>query len=96
MAYLDEQQRQKLLNELKDMNFNQARRRLRRLDPRGRLAFFRNAQEVGRFMTRFDLESLGTRVTLVEGHRDAAKDGKLKSEFELVEVIVEPTPDNRL
>lgn len=95
MAYLNEQERLALLNELKDMSFNRAKGKVRSLDPNARLAFYRNAQEVGRWMTRYELPSLGTRVTLVESHEDVAKNSKMKSEFELVEVIIEPTPDNR-
>jgi hypothetical protein len=43
-------------------------------------------------MTRFDLPTLGTRVTLVESHQDAQHGEKIKSEFELSEVIVEALP----
>lgn len=95
MAYLNEQQRLELLNELKQMNFNRAKGKLRRMDPKARLVFYRNAQSVGRWMTRYDLEGLGTRVTLVEENRVEDKDSRLKSRWELVEVLVEPTPDNR-
>lgn len=96
MAYLNEQQREQLLNELKNMTFNQATWKLRRMDKRGRLAFYRNAQQTGRWLTRYDLEGLGTRVTLVEKHIDKPdKNNRTKAEFEFVEVIVEPTPDNR-
>lgn len=95
MAYLNEQERLKLLNELKDMKFNKAKGKVRGMDPKARLAFYRNAQQVGRWMTRYDLPTLGTRVTLVESHRDKGDGAKLKSEFEMVEVIVEPTPDNK-
>jgi hypothetical protein len=95
MAYLNEQERLALLNELKDMTFNRAKGKVRSLDPKARLAYFRNAQQVGRWMTRYDLPSLGTRVTLVESHRDVPQNTKTKSEFELIEVIIEPTPDNR-
>jgi hypothetical protein len=96
MAYLNEQERLALLDELKDMSFNRAKGKLRSLDPKARLAFFRNAQQVGRWMTRYELPSLGARVTLVESHRDVPNNSKTKSEFEMVEVIIEPTPDNRM
>jgi hypothetical protein len=95
MAYLNEQERLALVNELKEMSFNRAKGKVRSLDPKARLAFYRNAQRVGQWMTRYELPGLGTRVTLVESHRDVQKNAKIKSEFELVEVIVEPTPDNR-
>jgi hypothetical protein len=95
MAYLNAQERLALLNELKDMSFNRAKGKIRSLDPKGRLAFYRNSQEVGRWLTRYELPTLGTRITLVESHRDEGKDSKVKSEFQFEEVIVEPTPDNR-
>jgi len=97
MAYLNEQERDALLNELKNMSFRQAQGKLRSLDEKGRMAYFRNAQQTGRWMTRYILPSLGTRVTLVETHNDlpTKKERRLKSEYEFVEVIIEPTPDNR-
>ncbi len=95
MAYLNTQERLALLDELKNMSFNRAKGRIRSLDPKARLAFYRNSQEVGRWMTRYELPTLGTRVTLVESHRDVGKNTKVKSEFQFDEVIVEPTPDNR-
>lgn len=98
MAFLNRQEREQLLKELTEMNFNKVRGKLRRLDPQGRLAFFRNAQTSGKFHTRFELDGLGTRVTLVEERtdKDTKKPGFVKNAFEMVEVIVEPTPDNRL
>jgi hypothetical protein len=97
MAYLNEQERDTLLNELKNMSFQQAQGKLRRIDEKSRLAFYRNAQQTGRWLTRYVLPSLGTRVTLVEEHSEkpTSKERRLKSEYEFVEVIVEPTPDNR-
>jgi hypothetical protein len=97
MAYLNEQQREELLNQLKDMSFNQANWKLRLMDKQGRLAFYRNAQQTGRWLTRYVLPSFGTRVTLVEKHsgEPGKQANRLKSKFEFVEVIVEPTPDNR-
>jgi hypothetical protein len=56
MAYLNEQQREELLNQLKDMSFNQANWKLRLMDKQGRLAFYRNAQQTGRWLTRYVLQ----------------------------------------
>lgn len=95
MAYLNAEQREKLVNELKILPFNKAKGRVRGMDPNSRLVFYRNAQGVGRWLTRFDLPGLGTRVTLVEGHQDAEKKGKIKSEFDLAEVIAEALPGNQ-
>ncbi len=95
MAYLNEQQRQSLLDELVKMKFNKAKGKVRGLDPKNRLVFYRNSQGVGRWMTRYELPTLGVRVTLVESHEDEQHEGKLKSEFELSEVIIEPLPGNK-
>lgn len=98
MAYLTEEDRNKLKAELQDMPFNAASFKLKRMDPKGRLAFYRNSQRVGEWWTRYELVGLGTRVTLVEKHFDqpSEKDNRTNAEFGLVDVIVEPTPDNRL
>ena len=95
MAYLNAEQRAKLVDELKGLPFNKAKGKVRGMDTESRLVFYRNAQGVGRWLTRFDLPSLGTRVTLVESHQDTDKHGKLKSEYALAEVMAEPLPDNK-
>jgi hypothetical protein len=46
-------------------------------------------------MTRFELDGLGTRVTLIERYEPTERGGKLRARFELLDVVVEPTPDNR-
>ena len=94
MAYLNMQQRAELADELRKMNFNKAKGKVRGLDPNSRMVYYRNSQGVGRWLTRYDLPSLGTRVTLVETHQDEEHEGKIKSEFDFSEVVVEPTPDN--
>lgn len=94
MAYLNAEQRAKLVNDLKGLPFNKAKGRVRGMDENARLVFYRNAQGVGRWLTRFDLPNLGTRVTLVESHKDTDKHGKLKSEYDLAEIIAEPLPGN--
>jgi len=94
MAFLNADQREKLANELKELKFNQAKGRVRGMDAASRLAYYRNSQGVGRWLTRYDLPTLGTRVTLVETYDVKAKAGKLRSEFDFSEVIVEPLPGN--
>jgi hypothetical protein len=103
MAYLNAQERQALLDELKDLNFVKAKRRLfqrmQKDDPEGsRLAFFRNAQHSGQLETRFIFEGLGTRVTLIEKHsKKEHESGKYYvSDYELIDVVVEALPENRL
>lgn len=95
MAYLNQQEREQLLNELKDMTFNRARGKLRRLDPKGKLAVFRNVQDVNRWVTRYDLHGLGTQVTLVETRDNKEKNGLMSPAFHMTEIIVEPMPGNR-
>lgn len=99
MAYLNSEERAQLERELKDINdFIKVKRRLFLADKKGRLAFYRNAQHSGQLETRFDLEGLGTRVTLIEKHsREMDAKGKFwNSQYELVNIQVEPLPNNRL
>jgi hypothetical protein len=95
MAYLNAEQRQQLVDDLKGMPFNRAKGKVRGMDQKSRLVYYRNSQGVGRWLTRFDLPTLGTRVTLVESHKDNDKNGKIKSEFNLAEVIAEALPGNQ-
>ncbi len=94
MAYLNAEQREKLVDDLKGLPFNKAKGKVRGMDANSRLVFYRNSQGVGRWLTRFDLPSLGTRVTLVESHKDTDKHGKIKSEYDFSEVIAEALPGN--
>lgn len=99
MAYLNEEQRRSLKEELEGMTFNQAKFRLRTMDRLVRLVYYRNSMQPRTLHTRYELAGLGTRVTLVETHdtRPMQEESKaVRSVFELAEVIVEPTPDNRL
>jgi hypothetical protein len=95
MAFLNAQEREALLQELKNMKFGAAKWKLSRLDPKGRIAYFRNNQMVGKWLTRYELTGLGTRVTLVETYDTKQKGGQTKADFQLVDVIVEPTADNK-
>ena len=94
MAYLNAQQREALANELAKMKFNKAKAKVRSLDANTRMVYHRNSQGVGRWMTRYDLPTLGTRITLLETHQDATHEGKIKSEFEMSEVTVEALAGN--
>jgi len=95
MAYLNEQERDELLNELKDMKFNRAKYKLARMDPKGRLAYYRNVQMSGEWHTKYILEGLGTIVTLVEVN--LAENDQIRNwqNYQFVNIIVEPTPSNR-
>jgi hypothetical protein len=97
MAYMNAEQRAQLAQELVQLKFNQAKWRLRRMDAQGRLAFFRNTQQIGGLVTRFVLPTYGVSVTLVENYHSEAEpeSSKLRAKNSLREVIVEPTADNR-
>ena len=103
MAYLNRDEREKLMNELIKMKAPRARGKLRRMDPKVKLAFLRNAQEAGEYWTRYDLVGLGTIVTLVEraeeeqtfSDREGSAPIRLSKEYTLSEVKVEPMPENK-
>ncbi|GAB4311342.1 MAG: hypothetical protein Kow00117_04570 [Phototrophicales bacterium] len=96
--YLNERERDKLLQDLVKMNFDQARRKLRRMDPKVKLRMFRTVQNVDEWWTRYDLVGLGTSVTLIEkrvDNWDGDPSNREHAKYELHRVIVEPMPGNR-
>ena len=95
MAYLNEAERRSLLDDLSGMRLWRAKFKLRLLDPKGRLLYLRNVQQAGEWHTKYVLESLGTQVTLVEVNHAENSLPHNKQKFEFVNVIVEPTADNR-
>jgi hypothetical protein len=97
MAYLNTQARETFRAELKALDFFHAKRKLMTSDQQGRLCYYRNSQRSGFLETRFDLEGLGTRVTLIEKHDRTVNEKKpdvFDSVYELVDIIVEPLPGN--
>ena len=101
MAYLNAAERLNLVDELKSLSFRKARGRLRRMDPKGRLAYYRNNQRTGEYITCYMLEGMGTKVQLVEtlvrteGKETHFGFNRLKPKFTFARVVVEPTPENR-
>jgi len=96
MAFLTQEEREKLADELSEMTkVNRIKGKLRRMDPKGKLAVFRNVQRSGEWHTRFDLIGIGTKVTIVETLNEQPKGLFNKNEYELVKIIVEPTAENR-
>lgn len=95
MAYLNEAERDQLLDELKTMNFKRATSKLRRMDPKGKLAIYRNNQQTGEWVTRYDLVGLGTRVTLIEDRVIKKGERSDQNKYELARMVVEPMPGNR-
>ena len=95
MAFLNAQQRADLRQELLNLKrFNKAKGRVRGMDEHSRLAFYRNAQQSGRLQTRYDLPTLGARVTLTEHVDEIDQGGKLKAEYNLLDVTVEALAGN--
>ena len=96
MAFLNKNERDQLRDELKNMRFNRAKGKVRGMDTKSRLVYLRNTQNVDQWFTRYELPTYGVRVTLVE-HYDTkeAKSGKIKSNYDLVDVLVEPTTENK-
>ena len=95
MPYLNEGERRSLLDELSGMRLWRAKFKLRLMDPKARLLYLRNVQRSGEWHTKYVLESLGTQVTLVETNHAENTQYRNKQRFEFVNVIVEPTADNR-
>lgn len=104
MAYLNRDEREKLLHDLTTMKVPQIRGKLRRMDPHVKLRFMRNAQTTGEFMTRLDLPGQGIIVTLVERDVNEATTTttaagsasvRLSPDFRLQEVVIDPTPENK-
>lgn len=95
MPYLNEGERRSLLDELSGMRLWRAKFKLRLMDPKARLVYLRNVQRSGEWHTKYVLESLGTQVTLVETNQAENTQYRNQQKFEFVNVIVEPTADNR-
>lgn len=97
MAYLNEQERDALLQDLITMRFNQAKGKLRRMDPKARLVLHRTVESTGEWYTQYDLIGLGTRVILIENRAPLSRDTRKHevAQYEMAKVIVEPLPENR-
>jgi len=98
MAYLNAQQREQLRQELLPLKLGKAKGRVKGMDRKSRLVLYRSVQRVGQLTTLYELPSLGVNVALIEGETigDAIKDGTaFKQQYVLLDVTVEPTPDNK-
>lgn len=93
MAFLNKQERDELLDSIKDLKFNRIKGKLRHMDDKNRLIYYRNVQQSGHWMTAYELPTKGVKVTLVESMELGRKN---KAEYTLEEIIVEPTKENRL
>mgnify|MGYP000633827004 CR=1 FL=1 len=92
MSHMDAEQRKGLADQLVNMKYNQAKWKLLRMDPEGRIKYYRNTQRVGYLMTGFELPTYNVRVTLYEVHGSETDPitSKISSKNKLAEVIVEP------
>ena len=86
MAFLNKDERDQLLNEIKNKTYPQIRGVLNRRDPKARLAYFRNVQQVNKWMTRYVLEGLGTQVTIVETPEENERTNRTK--YKIQEIII--------
>ncbi len=89
MATFSQAQRQALLDELSGMKFGRAKGKLARMDPQGRLVYYRNVQQAGEWHTKYRLEGMGIAVTLVEVNHAGNDQARNKQNFEFVRVIIE-------
>jgi hypothetical protein len=95
MAFLNQSERDALANELANKNFGQIRGTVYRKDDKARLAYFRNVQESGKWMTRYVLEGLGVMVTVYETYNEEKKGWFNKVKYTIEKIVVEPTKANR-
>jgi hypothetical protein len=99
MAYLNQQEREELANALIDKTYLQAKRTVRNMDRQSKLGVMRNMQRSGELLTRYTLPNKGAIVSLIEqrttGYHDGTPEERQRVNYELVRVVVEPTPDNR-
>ncbi|MEL6307036.1 MAG: hypothetical protein AAFN11_05460 [Chloroflexota bacterium] len=96
MAFMNKAERDALLDDIKDKNFNRIRNTIYRKDKKARLAYFRNVQESGMWMTRYIMEGAGAQVTVYEDIEEEQKEGFSKRTYNITQIVVEPTADNRL
>ena len=95
MAYLNKQERDQMAEDIKDKTRQQIRGYVNGKDPKARLAYWRNVQESGKWMTRYVLETLGTMVTIYEVLDEEPKGWFNKRDYKIEQIVVEPTRSNR-
>lgn len=94
MAYLNAQEQQALQDNLKKMSYRGAKWKLRGMDRGARLRYLRSNQETGKWLTRYELPTLGVAVTLVESNDfNTHKTGRVSNDYTYVDAIVEPLPE---
>jgi hypothetical protein len=88
---MDAEQRKSLADQLVGMKYNQAKWKLLRMDPDGRIRYYRNTQRVGYLMTSFELPTYNARVTIYEVHSSSTDPltKKISGDNKVAEVVVE-------
>lgn len=97
MKYLNAQQREQLREELLKLPPRRVKGRIKGMDKKSRLMLYRNMQRVGEYTTTYLLPTLGVRVSLIEGEalKEANRPGWFKRKYDLIDVVVTPTPENK-
>ncbi|MDQ7028173.1 MAG: hypothetical protein Q9P01_11260 [Anaerolineae bacterium] len=95
MAYLNKQERDQMAEEIKDKSPSQIRGYVNGKDKKARLAYWRNVQESGKWMTRYIMDSLGTMVTIYETFDEESKGWFNQRKYRVAQIVVEPSPNNR-
>lgn len=96
VAHLNKNERESLRDDLLKMRFNQAKGKVRNMDTKARLVYLRNVQNINEWTTRYELPNQGVLVTLVETFdMEEQKSGKLRADYDLIDVVVEPTSANK-
>lgn len=94
MAFMNKQERDAMLDKMNGKSFQQIRGIVNSTDKKARIAYYRNVQETGKWMTRYIMEGAGTIVTLTEILEDAPRGNK--KHYRITEIELEPTDENRL
>ena len=95
MAYLNQQERDQMAQELRDKTRQQIRGYVNGKDKKARLAYFRNVQEPGKWMTRYVLDEFGVMVTIYEVFDEKPHGWFNQRDYRIEQVVVEPTAANR-
>jgi hypothetical protein len=84
-----------MAGEVIGMAAGQIRGYTNRKDKDTRLAYWRNVQESGKWMTRYVMDSLGTMVTIYEAIDEKNKGWFNQRKYRIEQIVVEPTTSNR-
>ncbi len=90
---MNAQERQKLAEKLAKLDYQKARKEVRRLDPDADLKMWQNSVGDGEYHTTYDCPNLAVRVILVEKPRATERGPRINMEFYYTEArVVEHAP----